>query len=352
MDLKDSVRDIAKRASVARETAETEEATKQGVILPFIRALGFDIFDLSQVVPEFNSDVGTKKGEKVDYALKIDGEIVMLVEAKPVTIDLGEAQYNQLYRYFSVTDAQIAILTNGIEVWFFSDIDEKNRMDKRPFFRFSFEGYDEDDVKELAKFHRERFNIEVILRTAAALKYTTSAASYLKEQLSDPSDDFVRLVGKQIYDGNLTKSVIEQLREPVRSAFANVIREKIQEKLTAAFADSSEDVSEPEVADAPAADDGIVTTDEEIEAFYIVRSIVSKAVSPERVFMRDAKSYCSVIFDDNNRKPICRLRFNSKSVKYIGIFDSEKKEARHEIERPADIARFGEALIETVKRYE
>ena len=344
MDLKDSVRDIAKRASVAKGTAETEEATKQGVILPFIRALGFDIFDLSQVVPEFNSDVGTKKGEKVDYALKIDGEIVMLVEAKPVTVDLGEAQYNQLYRYFSVTDAQIAILTNGIEVWFFSDIDEKNKMDKRPFFRFSFEGHDEDDVRELAKFHRERFNIDVILRTAAALKYTTSAASYLKEQLADPSDDFVRLVGKQIYDGNLTKSVIEQLREPVRSAFENVIREKIQEKLTAAFADSSEQEEVPETSDEPVADDGIMTTDEEIEAFYIVRSIVSKAVPSDRVFMRDAKSYCSIIFDDNNRKPICRLHFNSKSVKYIGIFDDEKKETRHEIERPADIARFEEHL--------
>lgn len=84
-----------------------------------LRALGFDVFDLSQVIPEYTADAGMKKGEKVDYALRIGTEIVMLVEAKPISQPLGEAQYNRLYRYFSVTPARIAILTNGAEVWCF-----------------------------------------------------------------------------------------------------------------------------------------------------------------------------------------------------------------------------------------
>ena len=118
--------------------------------MPFIRALGFDVFDLTHVVPEYTADVGLKKGEKVDYALKIDDAVVMLIEAKPISVDLGKTAYRQLYRYFGTeTGAKIGILTNGVQVWFFTDIDAPNKMDKRPFFTFDFESYDDDDVKEL-----------------------------------------------------------------------------------------------------------------------------------------------------------------------------------------------------------
>lgn len=150
MDIKDLIRDIAKRSRVARDTAQSEEATKSSVIMPFIRALGFDVFDLTHVVPEYTADVGLKKGEKVDYALKIDDAVVMLIEAKPISVDLGKTAYRQLYRYFGTeTGAKIGILTNGVQVWFFTDIDAPNKMDKRPFFTFDFESYDDDDVKEL-----------------------------------------------------------------------------------------------------------------------------------------------------------------------------------------------------------
>jgi hypothetical protein len=106
--------------------AMTEEATKTSVILPFIRALGFDVFSLDEVVPEFTADVGTKKGEKVDFAIKINGNIVILIEAKPISMSLGTNQHSQLYRYFAVTDARIGLLTNGKEFQFYSDTEQKN----------------------------------------------------------------------------------------------------------------------------------------------------------------------------------------------------------------------------------
>lgn len=354
MDFKDSIRDVAKRSRVARDTAETEEATKSSVIMPFIRALGFDVFDLTQVVPEYTADVGVKKGEKVDYALKIEGSVVMLVEAKPITCDLGNAQYSQLYRYFGTeTGAKIGILTNGAQVWFFTDIDAPNKMDKRPFFIFDLESYDDDDLLELAKFQRDAFDVDKIVQTASQLKYTNSAAAYIEQLMTDPDEDFIRLVGKQIYDGNLTKSAVELLRQPINVAFKKVVRDHIQERLNVALSEpAAPSLPQPSV-DEPSdvAADGIVTTEEEKDAYRIVQAIASEVAAPGRIAIRDAKSYCGVLFDDNNRKPICRLYFNAKSVKHIGIFDVEKQETRHTIEGPTNIFSHKDAILAVVRSY-
>ena len=142
MEFSESIADLTRRSKNAEKQAETEEATKTAVVLPFLQALGFDVFDLDEVVPEFIADVGTKKGEKVDYAVKIDGKVAMLIEAKPVHAKLGETQYSQLFRYFSVTDARLAILMNGKEAWFFSDTDAPNKMDRKPFFKFDFQKHE------------------------------------------------------------------------------------------------------------------------------------------------------------------------------------------------------------------
>lgn len=141
-DFNEQIEALSKRSKTAEQHALTEEATKTSVILPFIQALGFDVFNLDEVTPEFIADVGLKKGEKVDFALKIDGKVAMLVEAKPIGTKLSDAQLTQLFRYFSVTEGRLAILTNGREAWFYSDTDAPNKMDRKPFFTFDFQQYD------------------------------------------------------------------------------------------------------------------------------------------------------------------------------------------------------------------
>lgn len=59
--------------------------------------------------------------------------------------------------------------------------------------------------------------------------------------------------------------------------------------------------------------------------------------------MRDTQSYCGVLLEDNNRKPICRFHLN-RSQKYIGLFDQEKNETRQAIESVDDIYGFAEQL--------
>jgi len=350
-DFEAKIEALAARSKSAERQAMTEEATKTSVIMPFIQALGFDVFNLEEVVPEFTADIGTKKGEKVDFALKIDGKIAMLVEAKPISAKLGDVQYSQLFRYFAVTDARLAILTNGHEAWFFSDTEEPNKMDKRPFFKFDLRNHDKTQVAELARFEKKSFAIDAIIEAASNLKYTHDAAAYLKRQLDDPDDDFVRFIGRQIHDGSVTKSVLEQLKPALQAGLDQIIRDRIQDKLSITFQDSKPSKTQEEASDEQETSSDIVTTAEEWEGFYIVRAIAARHVPVDRVTIRDAKSYCSIIMDDNNRKPICRLYFNSEKTRNVGIFDAEKNETKLRVDGPQDLYRHVDALEAIIKSY-
>lgn len=353
MDFSERVKELARRSKHASQHALTEEATKTAVILPLIQSFGFDIFNLDEVVPEFVADVGLKKGEKVDFALKIDGKLSVLIEVKPISMPLGTAQYSQLYRYFAVTAAKLAVLTNGREIWFFSDVDEPNKMDKKPFFKFDLQSFDEGEVADLARFQKGLFSIDSIIQTASNLKYANAAASYLRKQLAVPDEDFARLIGRQIHEGTLTRAVIEQLKPAIQSALDIVIRDRIQDKLNIAFRPepAAPEVSAQKTADDKTSGSETITTEDELQGFMIVRAISAKLVEVDRITIRDAKSYCSIFIDDNNRKPVCRLYFNSKSTKSVGIFDGQKVESKHTIERLSDIFKFAADIEDCVKAY-
>ena len=97
-DFAQKVNELSRRSRHASQHALTEEATKTSVVLPLIQAFGFDPFNLEEVVPEYVADVGLKKGEKIDFALNINGVLSVLIEVKPITMPLGTAQYSQLFR--------------------------------------------------------------------------------------------------------------------------------------------------------------------------------------------------------------------------------------------------------------
>lgn len=350
MEFADQVAELSKRSKSAEQLAHTEEATKTSVVLPLIQALGFDPFDLQEVVPEFTADVGTKKGEKVDFAIKIDGKVAILIEAKPISARLGDTQFSQLFRYFSVTDARLALLTNGREVWFFSDVDAPNKMDKKPFFVFDLHKYDAKQVDELSRFRKSGFSIETILEAASNLKYTKAAASYIKSQLQHPEEDFVKLVGRQIHDGMLTKAVVEQLRPAIQAALDEVIRDRIQDRLNVAFRpDAPMPEAQPDEVDD--ATNEIQTTEEETQAFLIVRAIAAKVIDVNRITIRDARSCCSVFVDDNNRKPVCRFYFNGKKAKYVGLFDADKTEEKLEMAHLEELYSHAEKIEAAISAY-
>lgn len=351
MSIKDRIADLATRLAKAKARPDLgEEATKTAVVLPFLSALGFDVFDPHEVQPEFVADVGVKKGEKVDYAITIHNRIEYIIEAKPLNASLSTAQYSQLYRYFGVTDARIAILTNGADYWFFTDIDAANKMDEKPFFKFSLEAYDEADLRELEKFSKDVFSIEQVQETASGLKYSHLAGAYLAAQLQEPDDDFVRLVARSFYDGMLTASVMKTLKPNVKRAFDDLIRQRVRQRLEVALGNDSEVESEPLLEEAPSNRNEIQTTDEEWRAFYIIQAIGSEVTDVSNIAIRDAKAYCAVLFGDNNRKPICRLLLEGKTKSVI-FFDAEKNEERVYVDGPDDLYKHKARIKGTIARY-
>ena len=357
MDLIDKMRDLATRIERQKDSVVTEEAAKTAFVLPFLQALGYDVFDPSEVVPELTADQGVKKGEKVDYAIKRDDKVIILIECKPIGSNLEEKHTGQLFRYFSVTEARFGVLTDGIRYLFFSDIEKETRMDDRCFFEFDVLSFTEGQVDELKKFMRDSFDLETIISSASNLKYHKAIVSELKKEADSPSEDFVRLFATKVYSGRITHQIKDQFTALVQKAFRDFIRERVNERLKSAFEPEKESSSEADSHnnemgdsfDMDEDDSGIVTTEEEIEGFRIVQAIGAEIVDPERIVMRDAKSYCAILLDDNNRRTICRFRFG-KSKKIISIFLPEH-EFKSDLEKLTDIFKLKTELHEAIRQY-
>jgi len=350
----EKIKTLADRAPKMLDHLQTEEATKNALVMPFIAALGYDVFNPMEVVPEFTADVAMKKGEKVDYAIKRGDEIVILVEAKKAGADLCEVHAGQLYRYFSVTNARISLLTNGLVYRFFSDLDEPNKMDVKPFLEIDLRNLKEDLLAELRKLTKESFDLETMLATANDLKYLREIRRVLDTEFKIPSEEFVRFFFSRANPtARFTQSAREQFTPLVAQAVNQFVADKVSDRLRAALERPTTATDEtgagPSDGDGEN-EDGIVTTEEELEGFRIVKAIVCSVLAANRVSFRDTKSYFGVLCDDNNRKPICRLHFN-RSQRYVGLFNGAKNETRHALETIDGIYAFSDQLRETAKRY-
>ncbi|RYZ22137.1 MAG: restriction endonuclease [Chitinophagaceae bacterium] len=350
MDFKDHIKVLSERVSKLKDQIQTEEATKNAFIMPFIQAMGYDVFNPLEVVPEFIADIGIKKGEKVDYAIIKDGHPIMLVECKHWSADLNPHN-SQLFRYFHTTKAKFGILTNGINYRFYTDLVETNKMDEKPFFEFRIDEMKDVQIEKLKEFSKSNFNIESIINTASELKYMSELRNLIHKELGEPSDEFARLFAKSVYPSMVTAKVLDQFRGLVKKSFTQYINDTINDRLKTALSTEEEKVHQQEkVEAAPVEETKVVTTAEEMEGFHIVRAIVSAKVKATRVFMRDAQSYCAILLDDNNRKPVCRLNFNGRK-KQVTFFDTEKEE-RIEIEEIASLYDHATRLLKTVEQHE
>lgn len=349
MGVDEKLRVLSDRIRTHSSAMLTEEAVKTAIVLPFLTALEYDVFNPDEVIPEFCADAVGKKGEKVDYAIKVDDEIRILVECKPITTNLDRVHLAQLYRYFSVTNAKFAILTNGRTFHFHTDLVAPNKLDDRPFFSFDLSDLQSQLISELRKFAKSEFNIEGILKSAHRLKYTSAIKKEIVRVMEAPPEDFVRLVIEDLHDGRFTQAVRDEFTPMVKAAFREIVREAVQSRLSSALADTAETEGADEIETEADVDNEIVTTEEEREGFMIVRAIVREVLKPNRVVMRDQKSYCGILIDNNNRKPLARLHFN-RSVKYVGLFDGEREE-RVKIDTLDEMYEQADRLISTAKAY-
>ena len=352
MDFKDAIKLISERVEKLKDNLLTEEATKNALVLPMLQSLGYDVFNPLEVIPEYICDIGTKKGEKIDYAITLNNEPILLIECKHWNQELT-LHDNQLLRYFHVSKAKFGILTNGIVYKFYTDLETPNKMDEKPFLEIDLLDLKSHHIDELKKFHKAYFNVDNILSSASELKYTSQLKSIISKEFSNPSPEFVKLFSKQIYDGMITPKLLDQFTSLVKKSISSLISDTISERLKSALkteTSKEEEITESEPILTPEDNDGIVTTEEELEGFMIIKAISREVVDVSRVVYRDAKAYFAILFDDNNRKPICRLYFNG-GKKYIATFDSEKKETKNPIESLDDIYKYCNEIKNVIKFY-
>jgi len=353
MDLKLKLEQLHQRVVGLKDQINTEEATKNAFVMPFIQILGYDIFNPTEVVPEHICDIGTKKGEKVDYVIRKNNEPILIFECKHWK-ESADAHNSQLHRYYHVSKARFGVLTNGTVYNFYADLEKPNIMDEKPFLTIDIEDLKDNAIKILQSFTKNEYNLETILDSAEGLKYIKAIRKEFEKEIDQPSDEMIRLLVNRFFDKPLTANRMLVFKEYTKKALTISINESISDRLKSAL-NMSEKPEPPSDIKINSIDENneskVVTTEEELEAFQIVKAILREKISAVRIAARDTQSYFGVLLDDNNRKPICRFHFNTTN-KYLETFHNGKDAGEKKLINSLDeLYDYRNQLHQTVENY-
>ncbi|MCT0208668.1 type I restriction endonuclease [Synechococcus sp. CS-1332] len=351
MDLIDHLQALSARAQQTGSNLTNEEATKMALIAPFLQALGYDIFNPNEVMPEFSADLPMiKQGERVDYAILENGEPKILVEAKPYATNLKTAEKGQLQRYFHATQARIGILSNGRIFHFYSDLDAPNVMDDSPFAEVDLLDLDNAPITEVKRLSKAMFDIDTLLSTAEKLKYLRGVKEEIKKELTTPSEWFVKEMAARIHSGKQVTAKVKELFEPiVADAIDSYINNRIAERLKSAMQAEGKSAQESQEVETDIGEDpnALVTTQEELDGLYITRAICASEIDPSRLIEKDTKNYFNVLLDGKSQKAVVRLYFNGKK-KSMEICDAAEP-ANVDLDGPSGIYQYADRIRAALK---
>lgn len=357
VDFKDSVLQLSKRIEKQKDAITTEEGTKNAFIMPIIAALGYDIFNPFEVVPELDCNLVKKKGEKIDYAIMRDGQPILLIECKHCKQNLN-LHDTQLQKYFVASKARFGVLTNGIEYRFYTDLERANIMDEKPFLIIDILNLSESDIEQLKKFHKSYYNEGEILNTASKLQIMVAIREVISRDFQSPSSEFVRYFIRETNDGRSSAKQVEQYMPLVKKAISNYVNDEISERLNIAMKKEEQKEAEeqqqksselPQGVVYKNEETGIVTTQLEIDGYNIVRSILRKDVNASRLFYTDYKSYF-VVWVDKPYLWICRFFFSQRmTMMSFPLIEQGKGEEKIEIKSVDEIFNYSDKLINILK---
>lgn len=345
MGFNEDVKQFAERVLPLKETISTEEATKMSMIIPFFQLLGYDVFSPSEFCPEFTADTGTKKGEKVDYAIIINGEPIILVEAKSVNTELNNKHMNQLFRYFTVTKAKFGILTNGLVYRFYSDLDEANKMDTSPFLEINLAQLRNDNLSELKRFCKDSFDLKGILNKASDLKYTALIKNEIIEQFQNPSDQFVRLLlNKEIYSGVKTQAILDKFRNIIKLSFNEYVNDLINDRLQTAI---NVDTTATSVTVNKESQE-LQLTEQELDILKHIRSLLN---TNENIIYRKTSNYATMQVGTNSRKWICRIYTRQNGQLFtLHKFEDTNYECEYIFDEATQLNQIQDIILDTFRR--
>lgn len=279
------------------DSANDEYNTRTSLIDPFFQLLGYKYS--TDFVHEFTADMNGKRGKKVDMAFTFGKQNpLMIVECKRANISLNNNHFRQLNEYcIDLPSVRVGIITNGITYDFYTK--NGNTLNPKPFFSFDLLDYDLSDIEELSMFERSVLNFDNIIEEAEESYFLDKFDEAFYNVLNNPSDNLI----KEIYQGMGGKRTSPKINEKIKSLINHISIKNVADKL-------QEKASKDSIS-------GIVTTDEEIKFFNIVKTILGlsnkfKNTELDRVFYRDYKNFFSILVDDNQRKTVAQLKYKSK----------------------------------------
>lgn len=310
MGFKEDMLRLVGQVAERKEHATSEEATKNSLILPFLQTMGFDVFNPLEVRPEFDASFGEAKNARIDYAVFKDDAPIIFIEAKPVSDSL-KGHYAQLRAYFNTTPTvRIAIITNGVNYRFYTDLAEPHLMDNNPFFEIDISCLSDEDINVLANFRRDEFDIQKILTFAETLTYTNNITLHLENIFREPTDDFIYYIlniDKTSFKVSaITTTVIERFRPIVKKSISQALVNLVQKGLA-----SPASIEVAAVTDSADTKRQIVTTGDELKAFEMIKAILAEAGKEAgQIQYKDTTAYFS-IFIKNPSNWIARINLDS-----------------------------------------
>ncbi len=348
---------------------KTQASTKQALVLPFISALGYNVFDPGEVTPEFVAEMDVQQGNYADYAVMRDGKPIIVFECKSLQTDLNQLQPVALDRYFTFTEARIGVLTNGLAYEFYTDLDAQSSRDEMPFLVFNI--LDSTSHEMMKLFTRQSFDLETITSIPLDLKYTSVIKQLIADEMSQPSERLVNYFASQVYSGPLSPARQTQFADIIQHAWREILGapamiEEAPAPVQAVAtppkwprAEATPTASNPPTpAPKPASpppfpDTKTILADPGLEAFRIIREIAQSVVSNKHIVMRDAQGYCYLVHNNGSRRrvAICRVYING-GQKMLGLFDEHQEEHQFPLERVEDLRGYTDQLKAIVRYYD
>lgn len=360
MDFKEQIKQLAERISKQKDSIRTEEATKNAFIMPMIAALGYDIFNPFEVVPEMDCDL-TRKGDKIDYAIKKNDATIILIECKHCKQNL-DLHNSQLAKYYAASNARFGVLTNGIEYRFYADLDKINIMDENPFLIVNMLDLSDNNIEQLKKFHKSYYNESDILSTAQELQITIQIKDMLIRNFKNPEDDFTRYFIRRMNDGKSNAKLIEIYKPILKKSIESVINEIISDRLNVTIKNEEQGHLRQDIQAitdtkqihnvivCSNAEKGAITTQEEIDAYNIIRRIISKYISADKILYKDFKSYFAIGIKNPSYWWICRLVFGPRNKSIYFPTDGYKSQERVNIDIIDDIFKYEKKIEQCLKQ--
>lgn len=289
----------------AIELCTNEAQTRKFLIEPFFLMLNYESTNL---IPEYNADFGDRISQKIDYAILLNKKETILVEAKKYNSRLTDKEAGQLNGYFGNTkSSKIAILTNGIEYRFYSDVVEQNIIDSKPFFIFNITNYTDSDLESLIRFDKRFINVQSIVNTAQEIVFNESFENAFFKELIAPSKELLKSIHK-----NMTFT--SKFNEETQGKMINLINSSLLKSM----------YDKKVLLESTSNSQGVVTTELEIQAYHTIRTLLiqNKKIPKERIGFKDFKGFFNISIDESSKKVICKLMFNNSILK-IAIDNNE-----------------------------